>query len=226
MANLVSEILAAAGQPATVRIGRVASINPLSVTLQGAVLATDAYGVLDSYIPTLGDSIVLLGQSKATGSDPSSWLVLGHADDPTTVTVISSETVAAFAAGGGSTTSAVYTVIATVVGVAFVAPASGKVLISWRSGLDNTAADTKGVVSWEIRTGAVVGAGTVIVAASDDRAIGLRGTDEVEIGASSLVAAGTLTPGSAYNAQLMYARQVGTGTSAFARGEIVVQPVV
>ena len=53
----------------------------------------------------------------------------------------------------------------------------------------------------------------------------MLGTNEMEMGASSLVTAGTLTPGSTYNAQLMYARQAGTGTAAFARGEIVVQPV-
>lgn len=226
MPNLVSEILAAVGQPASIRIGRVATINPLSISLQGVTLDPSTYGVLDSYIPTVNDSVVLIGQSKSVGSDPSTWLVLGHPDDPTTITVIDSVTVAAFAAGGGSTTSATFVTIATIVGVAFVAPASGKVLVHWRSGLDNTAADTKGVVSWEIRNGGTVGAGTVVVAAGANTVIGLLGTSEIEAGATSLVAAGTLTPGSTYNIQLMYARQAGTGTAAFARGEVVVQPVV
>lgn len=226
MPNLVSEILAAVGQPASIRIGRVAAINPLSISLQGVTLDPSTYGVLDSYIPTVNDSVVLIGQSKSVGSDPSTWLVLGHPDDPTTITVINSVTVAAFAAGGGSTTSATFVTIATIVGVAFVAPASGKVLVHWRSGLDNTAADTKGVVSWEIRNGGTVGAGTVVVAAGANTVIGLLGTSEIEAGATSLVAAGTLTPGSTYNIQLMYARQAGTGTAAFARGEVVVQPVV
>lgn len=226
MPNLVSEILAAVGQPASIRIGRVAAINPLSISLQGVTLDPSTYGVLDSYIPTVNDSVVLIGQSKSVGSDPSTWLVLGHPDDPTTITVIDSVTVAAFAAGGGSTTSATFVTIATIVGVAFVAPASGKVLVHWRSGLDNTAADTKGVVSWEIRNGGTVGAGTVVVAAGANTVIGLLGTSEIEAGATSLVAAGTLTPGSTYNIQLMYARQAGTGTAAFARGEVVVQPVV
>ena len=226
MPSLVSEILGAVGQPASIRIGRVASINPLVVTLQGVTLDPSTYGVLDSYIPTAGDSVVLVGQSKSVGSDPSTWLLLGHPDDPSTVTVINSVTVAAFASGGGSTTSAPFVTIATVVGVAFIAPASGKVLIHWRSGLDNTAADTKGVVSWEVRNGGTVGAGTVVVAAGANTVIGMLGTNEMEMGATSLISAGTLTPGNTYNAQLMYARQAGTGTAAFARGEIVVQPVV
>lgn len=61
------------GQPATVRVGTVAAVNPLTVTVQ----ATDMVGVgsLTTNL-AVGDIVALLGQS-AISSDGSSWLALG-----------------------------------------------------------------------------------------------------------------------------------------------------
>jgi hypothetical protein len=65
------------GQPASVRVGRIISVNPFVLSVQGASFNSDAVGVLGSYIPVLDDFVSVLGQSSASGSDPSSWLILG-----------------------------------------------------------------------------------------------------------------------------------------------------
>jgi hypothetical protein len=74
MASLTQQIAAAPGQPATVRIGKIASVNPVTVTVQGAVFTN--VGFAQGYTFSVGDTVALIGQSNASGSDPASWLVL------------------------------------------------------------------------------------------------------------------------------------------------------
>jgi hypothetical protein len=74
MASLTQQIAAAPGQPATVRIGRIASVNPVTVSVQGVVF--DDVGYVQGHTYALGDTVALVGQSNASGSDPASWLVL------------------------------------------------------------------------------------------------------------------------------------------------------
>lgn len=81
MATLTQQIASAPGQPASVRIGTVASVNPTSVNIQGAVF-TDV-GIVAAYYPQVGDVVAVLGQSNASGSDPTSWLILGGLGAPT-----------------------------------------------------------------------------------------------------------------------------------------------
>lgn len=76
MANLADVIQSAAGQPASVRIGQVTSTSPLTIDVQGASFRSA--GVLSSYTPVVGHVVALLGQSTASGTDPTSWLVLGR----------------------------------------------------------------------------------------------------------------------------------------------------
>lgn len=76
MPELSEVIQSAAGQPASVRIGRVTSTSPLVVNVQGASFRNA--GVLSSYTPVVGHVVALLGQSTASGTDPTSWLVLGR----------------------------------------------------------------------------------------------------------------------------------------------------
>lgn len=71
---LASRIATVAGQPATVRIGQVASVNPVTVTVQGAVFTNVGY--VQGWTFHEGETVALLGQSNASGSDPASWLVL------------------------------------------------------------------------------------------------------------------------------------------------------
>lgn len=224
MGGFVSEIQLVPGQPATVRTGRVESINPLVVSIQGATLQASAVGVLESYVPAVSDSVLVVGQSKTTGSDPSSWVVLGRPVPSSSVTVPpDSPAVSAFSSAANSSTSAVFAPGAPIIGVAFTTNAAGTFLVSWRSGLDNTLADTKGVVGWEVRLGAVVGSGAVQIAAGPNMVIGMLNVNEMEMGATSEVQ--TLLPSTVYNIQLMFARQVGTGTAAFARSGVTVLPV-
>jgi hypothetical protein len=84
--GLPTQIRSAVGQPATVRIGVVVTVSPLTVNVQTAVF-TDV-GVLGSYLPTVGDTVALLGQSPQSGSDPTSWLAMGNVQAlPTPVVV-------------------------------------------------------------------------------------------------------------------------------------------
>lgn len=75
MTALPGALRSLAGQPATVRIGTITSINPVVVSVQGAVF-TDV-GLVGSFTGTVGDPVVLIGQSPSNGTDPASWLALG-----------------------------------------------------------------------------------------------------------------------------------------------------
>lgn len=77
MADLAQAVQGAVGQPASVRVGTVDSINPLVISAQGVPF--EDVGVLESYSPQVGDTVPLLGQCSETGSDPASWLALGAA---------------------------------------------------------------------------------------------------------------------------------------------------
>lgn len=78
MAELAESTREAVGQPSSVRIGTVTSTSPLVVSVQGALFNSAALGVLSSYTPAAGDVVILLGQSTTTGSDPTSWVILGQ----------------------------------------------------------------------------------------------------------------------------------------------------
>lgn len=75
MAGLAEAVQNAVGQPASVRMGVVESLDPVVITVQGTTF--DDLGFLDGYTPVEGDTVALLGQSSEAGSDPASWLVLG-----------------------------------------------------------------------------------------------------------------------------------------------------
>jgi len=105
-------------------------------------------------------------------------------------------------------------------GIAFVAPNSGKVIVHIKAGLFNSNATPYNVASYEVRTGAVVGSGTVVVAADTGRGLQTYGTTETRFGATFLVTG--LTAGSSYNAQLMYLTQ--TNTMTVDRPGIIVEP--
>lgn len=75
MAGLAEAVQDAVGQPASVRIGIVTSINPLVISAQGVPF--ENVGYLGSFRPIVGQSVALLGQCSDSGSDPASWLALG-----------------------------------------------------------------------------------------------------------------------------------------------------
>lgn len=80
--SLVTQITSAPGQPSSVRIGTITSVRPtVGVSIQGTIF-TDV-GVLGAYYPRTGDVVAVLGQSNASGTDPTSWLILGTLGMPT-----------------------------------------------------------------------------------------------------------------------------------------------
>lgn len=118
-----------------------------------------------------------------------------------------------------STSTAYTTADMTPCGTAFEAPPSGRVYVHLSSLIDNGAANTM-FVSFEVRAGDTVGAGTVFQAASDNTSISWLNTNEAHFGRSFLVTG--LTAGSDYNVQLMHRVTAGTGTLQYRY--VVVEP--
>jgi hypothetical protein len=217
--SVAEEISKNRGQPATVRIGTVVSLSPLTVSLQQTNMVN--MGVLDSYIPTVGDVVALLGQS-AVSSDGSSWLLLGRPTDPVAGMYLARAVTSTTDAAGVSTLSAAYVALTAGfnMGVAFFAPSSGKALCSWRA----STAPAAGATAWSsfrLGLGVVVGAGAVVQAPTDNVALMLSVTGSGDGGTSTLLLG--LTPGAAYNVQMQHRTSVGT--SFWARREITVIPV-
>lgn len=130
--------------------------------------------------------------------------------------------VSANVATNGNVTSTTFTTTRSaggIVGVAFVAPPSGKVSVEWSAGLRNTGANAT-LAGVRIGTGATLGAGTLVLAASDDRALMSVGTLEQQFG-RTLQHSG-LTAGATYNAVIEYRATVITGVVG--RMEIIVTP--
>jgi len=69
------------GEPSKIRIGTIASTNPVVLDLQGTMVDSSRVGALGSYVPVTGDTVAVAGQS-AVGSSASSWLILGSVTVP------------------------------------------------------------------------------------------------------------------------------------------------
>lgn len=206
------------GQPSTVRIGVVQQVSPLLINIQGTPFTE--VGLISGYVPVVGDTVAVLGQS-AVSADGSSWLVLGRitaAPDPAiSVTaidngppVVTSSLTSVFSGGGGA-----------VLGVVFVAPRSGRVLIGWNVEISQVGAGFA-VATPQVATGTVIAAGTVHTgwAASLDRTRRNDNTPSIRAGSNDLCVG--LTPGASYNVALAYATN-GT-SSTFGRRSIWVVP--
>jgi len=128
---------------------------------------------------------------------------------------------AAVAAGTmtGSTFTAALTG-GTTCSVVFTAPTSGKVLVLNAAELMNTTTNYC-ACAFEIRTGAVVGSGSVVLAASFDRAVLMTGTSPIHAEVSHLATG--LTPGAVLHARQLFSANAGTGT--FSRKSLTVLPV-
>ncbi|MFI7677866.1 hypothetical protein [Actinophytocola sp. NPDC049390] len=124
----------------------------------------------------------------------------------------------------GSTTSTTYTATltgGTACGVAFVAPASGTVLVHNSSFVDNSTSG-RSYMTFRIRTGGTIGSGTDVVAAVDDNAVSVLGADDASFGRAVMVEG--LTAGATYNCQQLFKASAGT-TATFQWKKLVVQPV-
>lgn len=123
----------------------------------------------------------------------------------------------------GTTTSVGYTAALTggvTCTAVFVAPTSGRVQIAYGSQISNSGANNT-FCSAEVRTGGVVGSGTVVSAAGDATALINASTSLVRFG--GVLTLSGLTAGSTYNVQLMYRVSAGTGT--YLRKHLAVTPL-
>ena len=219
--TLADQISKDRGQPATVRIGVVESLLPLVVSVQGT--SFQDVGVLGWYVPAIGDVVALLGQS-AVSADGSSWLVLGEVA-PSASAAIGLATVASGVDTTSVTTaSAVYVPLTGSLNpsLVFAGPLTGRILVHWRSDIF-AGAGNAARVSFRIGLGSVVGAGTVVQAASD--AVSLQSFLDVSapgFGSTALVSG--LIPGTIYNIEMQHRRPSGAGITSYGNRQITVQP--
>lgn len=161
--------------------------------------------------------IIALGDGEV--SDPAWFTDITDAvnDHETRVDALESQVSTSSASNTDPTTSRTTTSTsftstlspANICGTSFVAPTSGKVLITWRATLVNSGANYSSC-SFEIRAGSTVGAGTVFLASADERTISTDSTTYEGQGASEYVSG--LTPGATYNVFLTHRVVAGTQT--------------
>ncbi len=121
----------------------------------------------------------------------------------------------------GSTTFTSTLSPANICGTSFVAPTSGKVLVTWRCTLVNSG-NNYTACSYRIATGSTVGSGTTFQDADDSRTVSTDTTTFEGQGAAEYVSG--LTPGATYNVFLMH--RVGGGTGSFLRRTAGVVPLI
>jgi hypothetical protein len=126
--------------------------------------------------------------------------------------------------GDYSFTSVAYTIavtagVHTVVGLTFVAPASGKGVIHMRAQLLNTDATRATFMAPEVREGAVVGAGTVHLAAADSNAMvsGWTSANPGQSHVTGLAVVDGLSAGDTYNVRLLHRVNAATGRTLLKR---------
>lgn len=97
------------------------------------------------------------------------------------------------------------------VGATIVVPQSGQVKVTFSGSLDNTSTNAT-FLAPQLNSGNVVGAGALLVAATDDLAVRQRGTDEVQAANAGIYTG--LTPGTSVNAFLNFRTSGASGTIA------------
>jgi hypothetical protein len=125
-----------------------------------------------------------------------------------------------------TTTSAGYTETLTpagLCGVSFTGPVSGIVRIDWKGDISNSGATGVNAISIAVRTGSVVGSGTVVIAADDNYALRNDTTTSLATAGVFHVLSG-LTAGTVYNVSL--SQRCGAGTLTVARREVTVTQIV
>lgn len=116
-----------------------------------------------------------------------------------------------------------------VVGVTFTAPPSGSVIITVGGAASASANGNSAELGYEVRAGATIGSGTVVLAADPTRAV--SGARAVNTGAAATIGGSHrrmltgLTAGASYNARVM-ARVFSAGAGATTARAILVEPVL
>lgn len=203
-ATLVAALLAEAR-----RLGLTWDIRPATVSATAGSSVTAVYDGdtvpvpmvnLAGWVPAAGARVM------AIAVPPAGNYVIGSA---TAALAVKSRILDSF-----TTTSTAYTTAGTpsppVCGVAFTAPPSGRVLLSFKAQMVNNSVGQFTICGFQLATGSTVGAGTVITAPIDDDCIANQSTVQLVYGIGLLIE--DLNPGGAYNVQLMHRVTGGTGT--------------
>lgn len=194
---------------------RDSSTGRVSITLNGATI-TD--------VPALGDAAFSVGTIVQVLSYRGSMLIIGGSSVATAQPVEATGNTS-----NGTTTSTSYTNTLTTTGihgVAFIAPASGKVQFIGRSSGGSSTVGQYAQIDYEVRTGSTVGSGSVVRATTNDTAsVFLSSTSggQGPLNVSGIVSG--LTPGAVYNVALTYASSNGASTASFNRRYTAVYPL-
>lgn len=167
-------------------------------------------------LPVLSGAAVFVGGVVQILSYRGSMLVIGQIQVGATAPLYS-ENMANVSTTGTSYAAAV----SNNVGGFFRVPASGRVRIDFSGELYGAGA-TGQIMSFEIREGSTVGAGTVVLAADDERAVRSYDVNRQQFSNFYVWSAGT--PGSTYNIRLLY--RTTSGTANFERRRALVAPIM
>lgn len=108
----------------------------------------------------------------------------------------------------------------------FVAPPSGKVKITWGSGIQSPSTDRFALVSFQVRSGSTIGSGTIVTAFDTTRVCQSYGVTLEQSFMNFYLQTG-LTAGATYNIQLgFYYGPTSGGTAYFNRPKVMVEPVL
>lgn len=107
-------------------------------------------------------------------------------------------------------------------GVAFVAPTTGRVQITWSGQMANNTAASACELSPFIRTGSTVGSGTTFLASVIDNKIRLvsSAANSINHAGMTMVVTG-LTPGDSYNVRLDHRVSGNTGTFIYRKVAVI-----
>lgn len=128
-----------------------------------------------------------------------------------------------------SITSTSFIAGSSAVGLTFVAPPTGKVYVNVTAYFGQTTNQKEAIVSYSIRAGASIGAGTVFAGANGDQALvcgmAVNTSAPARLQASRRKLHTGLTAGSTYNVQIEMATTSGGACEVFNR-ELLVEPVL
>jgi hypothetical protein len=159
--------------------------------------------------------------SKLTASQLNNFSPSGNVTAGGNVQAATPLTVSDIQMTNGTTGSTTFTATltgGTACGVVFTAPTSGKVMVHNNCGLFNTTDFS--ICGYEVRTGNVVGSGTVVQAVDDDHALITKATNLDQRGNQWPLTG--LTAGNEYNVRQLY--RVVSGTGNFQRKNLSVVP--
>jgi len=125
-----------------------------------------------------------------------------------------------------TTSSTSYGNLTNIAGVAFVAPASGIVSIFFSANLRTNDATGAASAAPRVGTGSTVGAGTQVLAATDDNSVSFDQHATVSEGVQSAnhILVSGLTRGDTYNVSIQGRRAGAAGTASFSRLTTLVIP--